>query len=493
MFGEDAWYLRVASALHVLAVLAVALHCLRRPREPRSTLLWIFVAWSFPVIGALFYVMVGVNRVPEKAWHKQRSDRTFLAARRERESHLLAYWRSIQGALAARPADPQAAELNRVLDRVEPDHPLLGGNAIRLYVDGPEFYPPLFEALRAARHHIHIQSFIIGRDAIGQQLFDVLEARAREGVRVRVLYDAFGSAPARLAGFFRRHRHPPNLRIVGFTQVNPVRRQFQLNLRNHRKIAVIDGRIGFTGGMNLYDPHWPADGSPPIRDYHFRVEGPIVHELQYAFLRDWYYMTDDDPADLLFPAHFPHTDPMGDASVRILNGGPNAERETLCDAYFAALSAARTQVLAATPYLLPPDEIRHALRGAALRGVDVRVLVPERNNHRAVEFASHALYADLLAAGVRLFQRAPPFLHAKAMVVDERIALVGSANLDNRSLRLNYETNLAVFDAAFAAEVKRALLADFAAAGEIDLNAWRARPAWRRLVENFFNLMGPSL
>ena len=300
--------LGLGTLAHAAIALLVTLHSLREPREPRSTLLWIYLAWALPFLGAVIYLAFGINRLPVKGWQKQRSDQTFWEARRTRESQSqpLAYWRGLQDALLAHPRDPADAELNRVLDRLHPEHPLLGGNAITCFTDGEEAYPAMLEAIRLARHHIHLQSYIVGADSVGRMFFDLLAARAREGVRVRVLYDDFGSARTRLLGFFRRYRGVHNLQIVGFSQVNPVKRQFQLNLRNHRKLLIVDGRRGFIGGMNLSAAHHPdAKDTAGIRDYHFAVDGPIVLELQYTFLRDWYYMTDENAETLLSRDHFP--------------------------------------------------------------------------------------------------------------------------------------------------------------------------------------------
>lgn len=485
----------LGGVLHALIFSLVCLHCLRSVREPRSTLLWIFIAWSLPFFGALLYVMLGSNRVSAKVWHKQRSDLSFLNARRrhDSDSYPFAYWRELRRASIDRPQDPGLMGINDVLDRLTPEHPLIDGNAVTSYVDGPEAYPPFFEACRSARQHIHLQSYIIGNDPVGRELMDVLVERAAAGVKVRVLYDQFGSAGARLTGFFLRYRRVPNLRVVGFTQVNPIKRQFQINLRNHRKILVVDGEVAFTGGMNLYWPHRPLDGRLPIRDYHFRVQGPIVHELQYTFLRDWYYMTDEDPANLLSRPHFPRIEPAGKTPLRIINGGPTGENEAQCDAFFSVIAAAREQILLVTPYFLPPEDQLRALRAAALRGVDVRLLLPQRGNHISVHYAARAVYDTVLSAGVRIFLRRPPFIHAKALIVDAQISIIGTANFDNRSLKLNYETNLVAFDTVFGSELKRIVLDDFAQADELDLAAWRRRPPGAILVENLFNLMSPSL
>jgi cardiolipin synthase len=487
----------LGSLFHAVIATFVTLHSLREPREPRSTLFWIYLAWALPFIGAIIYLAFGVNRIPVKGWQKQHSDQTFWEARRNRESESqpLAYWRGLQHALTTSPQDPSDVELNQVLDRLHPGHPLLGGNSIASYTDGEESYPAMLAAIRSARHHIHLQSYIIGRDAVGREFFELLARRAREGVQVRVLYDDFGSAQARLLGFFRRYRRVPNLQIFGFSQVNPIKRQFQLNLRNHRKLLIVDGRHGFVGGMNISASHCPQEkqGGAAIRDYHFAVQGPIVLELQYTFLRDWYYMTDENPDTLLSQKHFPQIEAQGRVAMRIVNAGPTSEREALCDANFALIGSAKSQVLLGTPYFVPPDDMRRALRVAALRGVDVRLLIPSRTNHLSTTFAARALYEEMLVAGVRIFLRRPPFMHCKFLLIDGRNAMVGTANFDNRSLKLNYETNLIVFDTAFADAFKQRVLDDYAQADDLSLAAWRRRSARQQLVENFFNLTSPAL
>jgi len=486
--------LECAFWLHLLLFLAVGFDCLRHPRDPRSTLAWLFATWALPVLGAVLYLTIGITRVREKAWRKHRSDQDFRSNRnfQERETHPLAYWRGVRDAMLAQPADQEGRVLNGFLDRVAPDHPLLGGNTAQILVDAAAAFPDMFSAIRGARNHIHLQSFIIGADETGRALMEALSERAAAGVQVRVLYDEFGSAQARLHGLFHHYANRPGLQIVRFTQANLLKHQFQLNLRNHRKILVVDGVTGFVGGMNFYDVYRARDGYQPTHDYHFRVAGPAVLELQYSFLRDWYYMTDEPPEQLLTPVYFPHTPAAGSMAMRLLNNGPTAsESEALMDALFAVIMGARRQVLIVTPYFVPPPEIRRALRTAALQGVDVKVLVPAVNNHRSVQFASRALYDELLGAGVRIFEQPPPFLHAKALLVDDGIALIGSANFDMRSFRLNYETGLIIFDRLFTTELKRVVLDDFARGNEITLPGWRQRPLIHRLVENFCSLLSP--
>ncbi|MCE9614273.1 MAG: cardiolipin synthase [Lentisphaerae bacterium] len=482
--------------IHLIAFALVTIHCLTNRRESTSAILWIFVAWSFPLIGPLIFLMFGINRVPAKAWRKRQSDQQFMNERRAREDETmpLAYWRSVRDAVAAEPeADPFRA-LNKLFNAIVPEFPLLGQNRVDPLVTGDEAYPRMLDAIRAAEHHIHLQTFILGNDDTGRRFLDALAEKARAGVSVRLLYDRLGSTHAILSGLVRRYAGIPNMQLVGWTQANPIKRQFQINLRNHRKVLVVDGRRAFTGGINLSQNNVSRDARPPDRDYHFEVFGPIVQELQYSFLGDWYFMTDDAPEALLCEEHFPPaTASAGKALVRLLNGSPVSEVEELNDAYFAAIAAAQRQVIAVTPYFVPPPEVICAFRSAALRGVDVRVVVPARNNHLYAGLAGRALYGDLLKAGVRVFERAPPFMHAKAMLVDDGLAIVGSANLDVRSLKLNYETNLAIFDPDFANRLKEILLEDLAFSKELDPAAWERRPAMRKLVENFCSLLTPVL
>jgi cardiolipin synthase len=480
---------------HFAGFLLVALHCLRYPREPSATVLWVFAAWSFPFFGPLLYLFFGVNRVPLKGWRKQRSDQEFLNERRlSEESEMpLNYWRAVHEFGTVEPSNAFERDHNRAMESILPDYPLLGGNSIRPLVTGDEAYPAMADAIRGAQQHIHMQTFILGNDATGVMFLDLLAERARAGVCVRLLYDHFGSTRAWLRGLFRRYRGVPNLQIEGWTQANPIKRQFQVNLRNHRKVLILDGHAAFMGGLNLDDVNVSRPGRPADRDYHFSVRGPIVQELQYSFLRDWYFMTDEDPQTLLRKECFPHIEPAGRALVRVVNGGPTSEVENITDVFFSTIGAARRQLLVVTPYLVPTPDLVRALRAAALRGVDVRAVVPGRNNHVYAGMASRAIYEDLMGAGVRIFERHGPFLHGKALLADDAVAVVGTANLDVRSLRLNYETNLVVYDESFIGELKRVVLEDQSLSEEISLVQWRKRPIRQRMLENFCHLMAPML
>jgi cardiolipin synthase len=489
-------WLPVEIALHLGVFLLVCYSCLTTRREATSTILWIFVAWSFPVIGPLLYLFFGINRVPRKALRKQKSSRQLKAERQSRDEICLPniFLKSAHESLASRMDADNCLYLNRTIDRLLPETPLLAGNLVTPLVDGEQAYPAMLNAISKARRHIHLQTFIIGNDETGNKFMDLLAAKAAEGVKVRILFDRFGSTAAFLGGLVNRYRRTPNMTVHGWTQANLFKRQFQINLRNHRKIIVIDGETAFTGGINLRNDNLNFPSAPAIRDYHFMLSGPVVHEMQYSFLSDWYFMTEENPKELLQADNFPALPSMGPALARVVNSGPTPdEMEAIARVFFECVNWARKELLVITPYFVPSPDILQSFKSAAARGVDVRLLLPEENNHIYTGLASKALYEELLESGVRIFERNPPFMHAKALMADGKVALVGSANLDMRSLRLNYESNVLVFDEDFIRKLKKIIHADFADSSEITAREWRRRKLWRKLSENICYLMMPVL
>jgi cardiolipin synthase len=294
------------TVLHVVLSLLVCLHLLRKPRDARTSLLWILFTIVFPVVGPLAYVFFGINTIPHKGWEKQHSDITFHKHRQQkvRAAHPLSEMDAHRDALRASPEHPLSFQFNRILDHLSSNHPLLGGNDIQIIETADLALEEMFLAIRSARKHIHLATYIFNDDTVGKRLMRLLVERARAGVQVRVLYDAFGSAGANLRLFFWKHRREPNLRLIGFSQANVLKRKFQLNLRNHRKILVVDGTLAFTGGVNSTTSICRTATRRETIDYHFKVRGPAVLELQYTFLRDWYYMTDDDAQTLLCSEFF---------------------------------------------------------------------------------------------------------------------------------------------------------------------------------------------
>lgn len=492
-FNSTFWL--IGTALHLLSFIGVTLHALQRRRNAGATILWIFVAWSFPLFGPLLYLSFGVDRVPGKGLAKRAVNQLMQHHREQHHEGADPFvaWHFDHRTKHAELANPLTRKLNAAIDVLIPDHPLLDGNRIEPLVGGDEAYPAMLQAIRTAKEHIHLQSFIIYRDDTGKLFLDALKSKAEEGIKIRLLFDTFGSTHAYLGGLFRQYKNIPGFEIRGWTQANPLKRQFQINLRNHRKILVVDGRTAFFGGVNIAGENITTRESKAIRDYHFRVEGPLVHEFQYSFFRDWFFMTEEPIHTLLNPGHFPKLDRIGEAKARIIDSGPSAFPELLGETIFNLLVLAKKQIQVVTPYFVPTPEIRTALRSAARRGVDVCLIVPEKNNHHYAGMASRALYEELLLAGVRIYHRKPPFIHAKAIVVDDAVALVGTANLDVRSLELNYETTVLIEDENMINKLKLIIAEDISLSSELNYTDWIRRPKIQKLAENLCTLMTPVL
>jgi cardiolipin synthase len=494
LFGLKYWVV-LGTAVHILAFIGVCLHALHRRRNASATILWIFTAWSLPLFGPLLYLSFGIDRVSIKGLKTKAIGQLLTEQRQERhrdDSSFVA-WHFEQRTDLFSIENDFVRKLNQSFDALIPEHPLLDGNKITSLISGDQAYPLMLQAIKEATHHIHLQSFIIGNDETARKFLDVLKTKAEEGVKVRLMFDRFGSTHAVFGRLFNAYKNIPNLEIQGWTQANLLKRQFQINLRNHRKNLVIDGRVAFFGGVNLGIDNLTCDGHLAIRDYHFKVEGPFVHELQFSFLRDWYFISEESLSILLCPEHFPKLPVSGSAKVRIIDSGPSAPPEMLGEAYFNAIVMAQKQILIATPYLVPTNDILKALRSAARRGVDVCIMLPEKNNHRYAGLASKALYEELLESGARIFHRKPPFIHAKAMVIDDCIALVGTSNLDVRSLELNYETTVLIHDESTVNQLKLIIHEDLEMSTEINLNEWLQRPSINKLGENLCSLMTPVL
>jgi cardiolipin synthase len=456
--------LTLAGLAHFVIGVTLSLHVLLNKHRPVSAVLWLAALWTFPFVGAFVYLCFGVDQV-------ERGAAARIACRRlQRERGLPPGADAADApAAAAAPAGARGVEILEVTNRSRRPLSRMRGN------------------------DVHLQSFTIARDATGRELVEHLAARARDGVTVRLLYDRFGSTYAHYSTTFRPARRA-GVQVASISHASPLRGRFQVNLRNHRKAAVIDGRVGFTGGINVGDLNLSSRaGGEPIRDYHLFVTGPAVSELQLQFVADWSFASGEPPEDLVLERYFPARETRGAALVNVVPGGPYSGGQALTDLLFAAIGAARTSLRIVTPYFLPNEPILQAIRAAGLRGVDTRLVVPQLGNHWYVDYAARSLYTALLESGVRIFERKPPFSHAKALVVDESYAVLGSPNLDYRSLHLNFETAVEVAEPSFLAYLNEQIARELAHSVEVSLDAHRARPMARRVAENFCYLFQPLL
>ncbi|MFO0822098.1 MAG: cardiolipin synthase [Gemmataceae bacterium] len=362
-------------------------------------------------------------------------------------------------------------------------------NAVTLYHDGHPAYEAMLEAINAAERHVHIQFFIFRSDTSGRRFIDALCECARRKVEVRLLYDSVGSY--NLSSRLLRQLRDAGGQVAAFLPLFGPMYRLRVNLRNHRKIVVIDGRIGFTGGLNIGDEYLGMHRAfGPWRDTFLRLEGPATHGLQRVFLEDWFFATNEAPHGARY---FPKSSMPGKVLAQIVHSGPDSEYKAIRETYFAGIVNARKRVWIASPYFVPDAGIKDAMMLAARSGVDVRFLGLFRPDKWMPFLAARFYWADVLAAGVKVYQYSPGMMHSKYVLVDGEWASVGSANMDNRSLLLNFETNCQFFDAGVVAEMEQAYLKDLEVSLRLDLEVYAARPVVSRLAENAARLFSPIL
>jgi cardiolipin synthase len=471
----------LASAAVVAAQVATSAHAILYKREPRAAVAWTGLIWLVPGVGALLYVLFGINRIQRRAVRLRKKRRRLDA-----------------------PGEPVACALERMAEVLGPDHahlaalsrvgdgvvrrPLLDGNRVVPLVNGEQAYPDMLQAIDRAQRSISLLVYIFELDEVGRAFADALSRAVARGVEVRVLLDDLGSG--RLWGSPVRALRAAGIPAAAFLPLRVPWRTRYMNLRNHRKILVIDGRVGFTGGMNIRASHRVERGRDPReQDVHFRLEGPVVEHLQEAFADDWAFTTGEI---LKGPAWFPRPERAGDVIARGIPFDPGTG-ETLRWILVGALALARRSVRIVTPYFIPDQALIAALNVAALRGVEVDVLIPRRSDNLLVDWATTATLWQILVGGCRVWRTPPPFDHSKLMVVDGLWTLFGSSNIDPRSLRLNFEFNVECYDRGLAEAVEGIVRGRLSRAEPVTLKKVDSRPIPVRLRDGIARLFSPYL
>lgn len=430
------------ACLLIAAALLAAGHAMLHKRDPRSTFGWIMVCITIPGLGPLIYWVFGLNRIRTRNWkiHERDSRWPILT---------VCDW-SPEVSAASRFQQENFSALLNLSDNVT-RRQLLPGNCVTPLFNGEQAYPQMLQAIRQAQDSVYLSTYIFESNATGREFIDELSQASARGVRVRVLVDALGERysfpPARW--LMRRKR----VTVSRFLPFSLLARGFHLNLRGHRKIMTVDGKIGFTGGMNIGDRHLAADSSKTKRviDVHFKLEGPTVSHLEDAFAEDWRFSTGERLPATCSTALFT---PRGYDFCRGISAGPNEDFEKMRWIINGAIGCARQSIRIMTPYFIPERPLVYSLNMAALRGVQVELFLPSVNNLPYVNWATRAYLGELLQYNVKVYYQPAPFVHSKLLLVDDVYALVGSTNLDPRSFRLNFEFNLEIYSQTLATQLK---------------------------------------
>ncbi|PDM40066.1 cardiolipin synthase [Parageobacillus yumthangensis] len=481
---NDYWEGKLLGGLSILifcSVVFIAFVISLENRKPAHTIMWLVVLGSFPLIGFFFYLMFGRNYRKQRLFQKKAMlvEQTFLKFQGQRE------W-----AIEQMPIGEHQRPLLQLAHRIGKS-PVSLATETRVLTNGEETFSTIFEELEKATHHIHLEYYIVRHDEVGQKLKTILIEKAKKGVHVRFLYDAVGSW--KLSKTYIQELRDAGVEMIPFS---PVRLPFlsnTINFRNHRKIIVIDGTIGFVGGLNIGDEYLGKDKYFGFwRDTHLWIRGEAVRTLQLIFLQDWYYMTGKT---LLTPEYLSpelvHYD--GQGGVQLIAGGPDQKWEVIKHLYFAMITSAQRSIWIASPYFVPDEDILTALKIAALSGLDVRILAPKRPDKKIVFYASRSYFPELLEAGVKIYEYSKGFLHSKIMIVDGELASIGTANMDMRSFHLNFEVNAFLYHTDSTKKLVADFLEDLKEASPIDYETFQQRPLSIRVVESVSRLLSPLL
>ena len=464
--------------LWIFSILSAG-HALLSKRDPRASLGWIVTCLAIPGVGAILYWLLGVNRIRSKARELQLQGQGM-------------HWLHVD-----QPPTPEALEhfptsstsqgLIKLSNSVT-RRPLTFGNKVKVLYNGEDAYPAMLEAIEHADECIFLSSYIFVPDSIGQRFVAQLVAAAERGIDVRVLIDAAGEHYS-LAKVRRLFRDTP-VKTSLFLPLS-LSRSFYLNLRNHRKLLIVDNSICFTGGMNIRERHMAAETDNPRRiiDLHFCFRGPIINQLRDGFMEDWHYATGEKRV----PREWPEPELPGRACCRGISAGPNERHEKLNWILIGALACARSHIRIMTPYFIPSRAQLAAINAASLRGVRVEILLPEKNNLPYMAWASNAYLFELLELRTRVYFQPPPFVHSKLLLIDDEYALVGSANLDPRSLRLNFEFNVEIFDGSTLTELIEHFDRSRERSRQVTLEEVDSRSLPLRLRDSFCKLFSPYL
>lgn len=465
------------------AITAVAIICvlLSENRNPVKTLAWITVLVLLPLAGIILYIFFGRSLRHVRMISRKKRQRL---TNRDDIKHLM----QAQDNLQDKTMKSSHQQMINLISSIQ-GSPYLANNEVDVFTNGTDKFDALKKDLIAAQHYIHIQYYIISNDKIGTEIAEILKAKAREGVKVRVLYDHVGSFHLSMAHFKKLRK--AGAEVFPFMKITFPEFANRINWRNHRKIVVIDGKVGYIGGMNIADRYIDGGKMKHWRDTHLRVTGDIVAALQVSFAIDWNFMKRElieEPVEVFEPGTI--TNPIG---MQLVTGGPTSQWVNIALVFQKAINSATKCIYLQTPYFLPSDTLLKALQTAALSKVDVRIMIPRKPDSILPRYASYSYVKQCLTAGIKIYFYEPGMLHAKMIVVDDDLVTTGSTNFDFRSFEHNFEANVLLYSQEFNQRMKNIFFDDMKQSTRINLSAWRKRPLWQKAVESVVRLFGPLL
>lgn len=474
----------IINIVYLLTVIFIATLIVLENRSPIKTISWILVLILLPFAGIIIYMFFG-QEYRKKKMFSRKGLHDLEKLRKLTQSQLDQLPKNY---LALSDAIYQKRRLMNLL-LANSNAILSDDNEIKILRNGEQVYPAMFQAMEEARHHIHLQFYIVDNDVVGNQLRELLIRKANAGVEVRFIYDDVGSW--KLPKKYIRSLREAGVKIDCFIKVRFPMLSSKVNYRNHRKIVVVDGKTAFVGGLNIADRY--LNGTKilgPWRDTHLMLKGGAATGLQVIFMADWYFVS----KEILRGDKYFHALEHGKGKiVQIAASGPDSDWESLSQAYFTAIASAHDKVYIATPYLIPNTEIGSAMKAAALSGIDIRILLPGRSDAIIPKWGTHSYVAELLEAGVKIYFYQPGFMHSKLMVVDGVFSSVGTANLDFRSMETNFEVNAMIYNERTARELEKHFMNDLRQSREIILSEWEQRPRLSKAKESFARLLSPLL
>ncbi|GAB1462390.1 cardiolipin synthase [Pedobacter sp.] len=490
MLQEQTLWIIVVEILYLLLLGFTCLRIVFDTRSVSKTLAYLLFAVFVPIVGVVFYFSFGINYRKRKIYDKKLNvDENF-----KKEINELLKAHDLEEAIHNDTVLVRFELLIKLLANKKSGGAfLLPNNNIRLLFNGENKFSELIKDLQQAKHHIHIEYYIYENDRIGNTIKEILKAKAKEGVKVRVIYDDFGSKGIRRN--IARELNESGVEAFPFNKIKLLLLANRLNYRNHRKIVIVDGIIAFTGGINISDKYI-NDESQTIfwRDTHVRINGAGVFALQQIFISDWNFCSGQRlrvAGNNYFP--FKNMETYGNAKLQVVSSGPDSDRPNILFAILKAIQTAKSEILLTTPYYIPDESLQQTLVMTALSGVEVKLLVPKEGDSKLVDSVSRIYFEELLQAGVKIYLYEKGFIHAKTLVIDGMLASVGTANLDLRSFDLNFEVAALIYDKEIAEQLKNAFYDDLKQTKQLFYTSWVKRSLGRKFLEQVLRLISPFM